>query len=229
MRTLFCVLCLLFWVIFVESSPSRQQHQPTSRARKSYKRPSNVGSHRPGPKPLGSYQKSKPTGGNTPPPQHAELHVFRKRPTSLPPPKAATRSNSAQAAAASAATIPTFFNSSGFFYLVHIAKCAGGSLEVELSDLVAQGRFASSEDCFACARRFGRADHKEAASADCYLTMLRSPRSHVVSQFFMLKKFGGWCALDPPQGGRKSCSSNFPQKSDVEMLYEWLEYYASPT
>ena len=100
---------------------------------------------------------------------------------------------------------------------------------MEMDKLIgSKDQLTAAEDCLGCGKRFGRQNQLSEMPADHYLTMLRSPRAHVVSQFFYLKNSGGWCHLDPKQEGFSHCCENFPPKSDVEMLFNWIEYYADP-
>ena len=68
-------------------------------------------------------------------------------------------------------------------YLIHIAKCAGGFASKSMAAIIgkAGGAFDGREICFPAARLRNAADTQ-------YVTLLRSPRTHDVSQFFMLKK-----------------------------------------
>jgi hypothetical protein len=108
-------------------------------------------------------------------------------------------------------------------YLIHIAKCAGGSAFKSMNAIVgrAGGSFGSKEVCFPAAML------RNAANTQ-YVTLLRSPRTHVVSQFFMLKNKGGWCSLNSEESGLPAgtrCCSNFPQVGDEESLSLWLKWY----
>ena len=126
----------------------------------------------------------------------------------------------------------------GKFFFTHIAKAAGGSAIKELKGIV-KGRIVNhayepllvdEEECYGYTRMHRSTKHGESEEFDHYLTMLRSPRAQVVSQFFMLKDFGAWCTLDPDESGLKvgtRCCENFPKLPDYRMLNEWVDWYAS--
>jgi len=108
-------------------------------------------------------------------------------------------------------------------YLIHIAKCAGGSAQKSIEAIVkrAGGFFGSQEFCFEKAKLSNAANTQ-------FVTFLRSPRTHVVSQFFMLKNKGGWCRLIPEESGEPietPCCSHFPKVSEREALKLWLNWY----
>jgi len=79
-------------------------------------------------------------------------------------------------------------------FLVHIAKCSGGSAGVQIAAAIKSwtmsrrpfGRdsFDLNEECYG----YSKSTRK---NVNHYLTMLRSPRTQVVSAFFMLKNYGG--------------------------------------
>jgi len=86
---------------------------------------------------------------------------------------------------------------SGRMFFTHIAKCSGGSAVEQIKEVLRESAdqttvFDDREECYGYTRlgRFG----PEKANVSHYLTMLRSPRHQVVSQFFMLKVRGyyGW-------------------------------------
>lgn len=79
---------------------------------------------------------------------------------------------------------------SGRMFFTHIAKCSGGSAVEQIKEVLRKIAdrttvFDDREECYGYTRlgRFG----PEKANVSHYLTMLRSPRHQVVSQFFMLK------------------------------------------
>jgi len=82
----------------------------------------------------------------------------------------------------------------GNMFLVHIAKCSGGSAGVQIAAAIKSwtmsrrpfGRdsFDLNEECYG----YSKSTRK---NVNHYLTMLRSPRTQVVSAFFMLKNYGG--------------------------------------
>lgn len=120
---------------------------------------------------------------------------------------------------------------SGRLYFNHVAKCSGGSAIEQIKDIVKNANqamvFEGREECYGYTRlnRFGPGK----PTVDHYLTMLRSPRHQVVSQFFMLKvsshlsealcffffhriisnatrsphvqNFGQWCNLNSEESG----------------------------
>lgn len=110
------------------------------------------------------------------------------------------------------------------FYMIHIPKCAGGSATVSMGAILKKhgGSFDGAEICFASAKI-------RCATNTQFGVILRSPRTHVVSQFFYLKCCGGWCplnhdeALDEPKGAR--CCKNFPDVDDEKSLNLWLDWY----
>lgn len=79
-------------------------------------------------------------------------------------------------------------------FMVHIAKCSGGSAGVQIGAAVkawassrrpfGRDSFDLNEECYGYAKSTRK-------NVDHYLTMLRSPRAQVISAFFMLKNFGG--------------------------------------
>jgi len=92
--------------------------------------------------------------------------------------------------------VPPMLDGGRFFFL-HMAKTAGGSLIAEIQKHFSQFgqqnlKLISTEGCLGCALKDGGYDH--------YLTILRAPRAHAISQFFFMKKSGGWCQLDPAEG-----------------------------
>jgi hypothetical protein len=79
---------------------------------------------------------------------------------------------------------------SGRMFFNHIAKCSGGSAVEQIKEVLLKSTnettdFDDREECYGYTRlnRFGPGK----ANISHYLTMLRSPRHQVVSQFFMLK------------------------------------------
>ena len=127
---------------------------------------------------------------------------------------------------------------SGKFFFTHIAKAAGGSAIKELKGIVKghivdhayEPLLVGEEECYGYTRMHRSTKHGAPEEFDHYLTMLRSPRAQVVSQFFMLKDFGAWCTLDPDESGLQAgtrCCDNFPKLSDYRMLNAWVDWYSS--
>jgi len=97
--------------------------------------------------------------------------------------------------------------------LTHIPKAAGASLAYEVEQEV-QSMGAddvhtkSREMCYLAAK-------SERVPGRRFLTMLRNPRTHVVSQYMMLAYKGGWCKTLEP----------FELTNNTAGLREWLQYY----
>jgi hypothetical protein len=125
---------------------------------------------------------------------------------------------------------------SGKMFFTHIAKAAGGSAMKELNGIV-KGHIVNhqyepflkgEEECYGHTRMHRVSKYGNLEEFDHYLTMLRSPRAQVVSQFFMLKGFGAWCTLDPGESGLEEgtrCCDNFPKLQNFEMLNEWVNWF----
>ena len=97
------------------------------------------------------------------------------------------------------------------------AKTAGGTLKLEIPSFLrtcanSSARFHTAEECLGgLARDDGRR----------VLTMLRAPRSHVISQFMMLRYRNGWC-----KGNGTAACCDFPGGDDEAALGAWLAHYA---
>jgi len=135
--------------------------------------------------------------------------------------------------------VPPMLDGERFFFL-HMAKTAGGSLIAEIQKHFSQFgqqnlKLISTEGCLGCALKDGGYDH--------YLTILRAPRAHAISQFFFMKKSGGWCQLDPAEASVNAsstcvkdsrgndvcgrCCGNFPVVDEqTEAFAEWVDWFA---
>jgi len=125
----------------------------------------------------------------------------------------------------------------GPYTFLHIAKAAGGSAEFEIKEIVgaAGGVFYShGERCFGCPTPLSAS----APRTRYWLTTVRSPRAHVISQYFMLRNKGGWCPLNlteaglrlPPGMGTRtvSCCGNWPEVDESTGLSWWADWYSAP-
>ena len=117
-------------------------------------------------------------------------------------------------------------------FFVHVAKCAGGSVIRNIGGIVHEspgtGTFATSETCMPFIER--TKNRGEEANEWQFVTFLRSPRAHAVSQFFFQRHHGNFCHLNEMESGRmkEMCCGNFPaNEGDEAALSLWLQFYSS--
>eukprot|EP00613_Pedinella_sp_CCMP2098_P037782 CAMPEP_0171803462 /NCGR_PEP_ID=MMETSP0991-20121206/73490_1 /TAXON_ID=483369 /ORGANISM="non described non described, Strain CCMP2098" /LENGTH=412 /DNA_ID=CAMNT_0012415569 /DNA_START=272 /DNA_END=1507 /DNA_ORIENTATION=+ len=127
-----------------------------------------------------------------------------------------------------------YFDPHAPFVHIHIPKCAGGSAQANMRALILpqNGSLLGGETCFIFEEKLrGKGSQKNslAPGQGQFLTLLRSPRTHVVSQFFMLRNKGGWCPLNQIESGLNGqrCCNNFPDLPDREAFDVWLDFYTA--
>jgi hypothetical protein len=76
--------------------------------------------------------------------------------------------------------------------------------------------FNSDEICLSCAKDRGRN----------ILASFRSPRDHIISQFFFQRDKGGWCVIQGEHDQSRCCHfPRLPGKNDTGELHLYLDFY----
>lgn len=106
----------------------------------------------------------------------------------------------------------TFSISIPDYFLMHTAKCAGSSINKDLMKLGILSN-EGKEICLSCAIENGNK----------IISSFRSPRQHIISQYFFQRDSGGWCIIESSQS--RCCQFPRVHRDDSSELRQYLDFY----